>query len=180
MQESSLPQTDKIMINVIYFDSKIGNMCACASEDGLCLLSFGDEKSVLDSAFKDICKRKNAVILPGENKYLTQAQQELKEYLSGKCKNFSVKLDLVGTDFQKKVWQALLKIPYGETISYKQEAESMGKPTAYRAVANANGCNKIGIIVPCHRVIDSDGSLGGYGGGLERKKFLLDLERAHK
>jgi O-6-methylguanine DNA methyltransferase len=83
---------------------------------------------------------------------------------------------LVETDFQKQVWQTLLKIPYGQTWSYKYEAEKMDRASAVRAVANANGCNKIGIIVPCHRVIASDGSLGCYGCGLDMKRFLLELE----
>jgi AraC family transcriptional regulator of adaptative response/methylated-DNA-[protein]-cysteine methyltransferase len=171
----SVKNTNKEVINIIRFTTKIGVMFACATKDGVCLLDFSDRR-MLETEFKDLIKRKNAVILPGENKHLDQVQQEFDEYLAGKRKTFDVRLDLIGTDFQKQVWQTLLKIPYGETWSYKQEAEFMGKPTAFRAVANANGCNKIGIIIPCHRVIASDGSLGGYGGGLERKQFLLDLE----
>jgi AraC family transcriptional regulator of adaptative response/methylated-DNA-[protein]-cysteine methyltransferase len=168
--------TDKTIINIIRFPTKIGTMFACATDKGLCLLDFTDRR-MLETEFKDLCKRLNAVILPGENKYLDLARKQFDEYLNGERKTFDIELDLVGTDFQKQVWKTLLKIPHGTTWSYKQEAEFMGKPTAFRAVANANGCNKIGIIVPCHRVIASDGSLGGYGGGLERKQFLLDLEQ---
>lgn len=92
---------------------------------------------------------------------------------------FNVALDPIGTDFQKEVWQVLMEIPYGETWSYKDEAIRLGKLKAIRAVASANGCNKIAIVIPCHRVIGSDGSLTGYGGGLERKAGLLALERKH-
>ncbi|ASG67464.1 hypothetical protein fh0823_00640 [Francisella halioticida] len=91
-------------------------------------------------------------------------------------KNFSIPLKLTGTEFQKQVWQELLNIPYGETISYQQEAINIGKPTAFRAVANANGKNLLPIIIPCHRVINANGKLGGYTGGLEKKKLLLKLE----
>lgn len=103
--------------------------------------------------------------------------QQLDEYFARQRKTFDIALDLsLGTPFQQKVWQALLKIPYGETISYAQLASSIGQPTAYRAVANANGKNPISLIVPCHRVIASDGGLGGYTGGLDIKKQLLAIE----
>jgi O-6-methylguanine DNA methyltransferase len=104
------------------------------------------------------------------------AKQQLDEYFLGKRQSFDIPLNMVGTDFQKSVWQTLLKIPYGQTLSYKQEAITLGKESAVRAVANANGANNIGIIIPCHRVIASDGTLGGYSGGIDRKEFLLNLE----
>lgn len=110
-----------------------------------------------------------------------QTIAQLDEYFGGKRMAFDLPLDLShGTDFQTKVWQALLKIPYGQTISYKQLATMMGKPTAYRACANANGKNPISLIVPCHRVIASDGTLGGYTGGVEIKDKLLVFERSHQ
>lgn len=104
------------------------------------------------------------------------AVSELREYFEGQRKRFSIPLFMEGTAFQKEVWKRLCDIPYGETRSYGQLAEAIGKPAACRAVGMANGHNPISIVVPCHRVIGSDGSLTGYGGGLERKKFLLKLE----
>lgn len=105
---------------------------------------------------------------------------QLNLYFQGKLKEFDLPLDLVGTEFQQQVWNVLLQIPYGATSSYAKQAQILGNPTAVRAVANANGMNKISIIVPCHRVIGSDGSLTGYGGGLWRKKELLELEQEYK
>lgn len=101
---------------------------------------------------------------------------ELEEYFAGKRREFSFQVDLRGTEFQKKCWQALLRIPYGETRSYAQIAEEVGCPNGFRAVGMANGDNPIAIVVPCHRVITSSGTLGGYGGGLPAKKWLLELE----
>lgn len=101
---------------------------------------------------------------------------QLDAYFLGKCQNFDVPLALYGTPFQVKVWQTLLSIPYGQTISYKTLAERLGKPTAFRACANANGKNPISLIVPCHRVIASDGTLGGYTGGVDIKRTLLGIE----
>ena len=108
---------------------------------------------------------------------LRSAQRELEEYFEGGRREFSVTLAPAGTPFQTRVWQALRAIPYGETISYLDLARRVGNPRAFRAVGQANGHNPISIIVPCHRVIAADGSLGGYGGGLERKRILLALEK---
>ena len=109
---------------------------------------------------------------------LRSAQRELEEYFAGERREFSLALAPEGTPFQKRVWQALREIPYGETISYLELARRVGSPRGFRAVGQANGHNPISIIVPCHRVIAADGSLGGYGGGLERKRFLLALEKS--
>ncbi|MBP2327230.1 methylated-DNA-[protein]-cysteine S-methyltransferase [Kibdelosporangium banguiense] len=102
---------------------------------------------------------------------------QLAEYFAGRRTEFTMPLTLRGTDFQRKVWAGLQQIPYGETWSYGQLADHLGRPTASRAVGLANGKNPIGVIVPCHRVVGANGSLTGYGGGLERKQFLLDFER---
>lgn len=110
--------------------------------------------------------------------FLLPAVQQLQAYFMGELKEFDLKLDLQGTDFQKKVWQALLEIPYGKTISYLELSRKLGDVKAIRAVASANGKNPVWIVVPCHRVIGSDGSLTGYAGGIERKKFLLEHEGA--
>ena len=113
----------------------------------------------------------------GEDARTRALGQQIDAYFRGELKDFDVPLDLVGTPFQQSVWQALLNIPYGQTRSYAQQAATIGRPTAVRAVAAANGQNKVSIIVPCHRVIGSSGQLTGYGGGLPRKQWLLGLER---
>ena len=111
-----------------------------------------------------------------EDTVLKQTTKELDEYFEGKREEFDVPLLMVGSDFQKSVWQALLKIPYGETSSYKNQAKMIGNEKAVRAVANANGANAISIIIPCHRIIGSNGTLTGYAGGLELKQRLLEIE----
>lgn len=113
-----------------------------------------------------------------DNKYLKLGFEQLELYFAGRLKIFSVSLDLDGTDFQKIVWRSLTKIPYGQTRSYKDIAKKIGKPKAFRAVGTANGKNPLCIIVPCHRVIAADGSLGGYSGGLKMKTKLLKLEKS--
>ena len=112
-----------------------------------------------------------------DSRYLTQAKKELSEYFEGKRNRFDLPLSLHGTEFQKRVWQALCEIPYGETRSYQQLAASIGNKKAQRAVGMANHANKIAIVIPCHRVIQSNGSLGGYAYGVSCKKYLLNLER---
>jgi len=168
----------KSVLNIVRFTTPIGPMFALASSQGVCLLEFTDRR-MLETEFKDLCKRLNAVILPGKNPYLDQVQSEIFEYFSRKRKTFTVSLHTPGTDFQKSVWIILREIPYGKTRSYKQQAIALGNSKAVRAVASANGHNRISIIIPCHRVIGSDGSLTGYGGGLHRKKWLIDFEKAN-
>jgi len=169
---------EKSVLNIVRFTTPIGPMFACASSKGVCLLEFTDRR-MLETEFKDLCKRLNAVILPGENPHLDQVQSEIQEYFSGKRKEFTTSLHTPGTEFQKSVWNILQKFPYGETRSYKQQAITLGSPNAIRAVGSANGHNRISIIIPCHRVLGSDGSLTGYGGGLHRKKWLIDFEKAN-
>lgn len=176
--DSASRPTGKSIINIVRFTTPIGPMFSCATSQGICLLDFTDRK-MLETEFKDLCKRLNAVILPGENSHLEQVRSELSEYFSGKRKNFTVPLHTPGTDFQRSVWEMLQNIPYGKTRSYKDQAIAIGNPKAIRAVASANGYNRVSIIIPCHRVIGSDGKLVGYGGGLHRKKWLLDFETAH-
>lgn len=163
-------------ISQTYIETPLGEMIACATDKGICLLEFNDRKK-LDGQFEKLAKDLNANIVGQENKHFALLKKELEAYFNHDLKIFTVPLDLVGTEFQKKVWQALLTIPYGKTVSYLQQSESMGNPLSIRAVANANGMNKIAIIVPCHRVIGSNGKLTGYAGGLERKQFLLNLEK---
>ena len=166
------------VINITRFTTPLGPMFACASQEGLCLLDFTDRR-MLETEFQELRRHLGAVILPGDNPHLAQARAELGEYFSGTRTRFEVALDAPGTQFQMQVWQLLQTIPYGQTRSYKEQARMLGNPAAIRAVGSANGRNRISIIIPCHRVIGSDGSLTGYGGGLQRKKWLLDFEKAH-
>ncbi len=154
-------------------------MVAGATEKGCCLLEF-EERRGLEGIGKRVEKRYGFEMIPGTNGHLDQLESELEMYFKGDLKNFSVPLDLKGTPFQTAVWDQLLGIPYGETRSYGDIARLVGKPRAVRAVGRANGDNCLAIVVPCHRVIQADGNLRGYGGGLWRKRRLLDLERGHR
>src|SRR6185436_11412222 len=119
-----------------------------------------------------------APVVPGSNEHLEQLHGELARYFAGSSRSFSVPLTYPGTPFQRQVWEQLLAIPYGETRSYEELAAAVGSPKAVRAVGRANGLNRISILIPCHRVINKDSRLGGYGGGLGRKQYLLNLEQA--
>lgn len=165
------------VVNLKRIETPLGTMIACASEQGVCLLEFSDRK-MLETELKDIAHRLNAHILQGDNPHFSVLEQQLKEYFSGTRTAFSVPLDLVGSAFQQQVWQVLIQIPYGVTWSYAHQAKVVGDVKKVRAVANANGMNKISILIPCHRVIGSNGSLTGYGGGIWRKQKLLELEQA--
>ena len=166
----------KQVIHIKRITTPLGPMFACATLQGVCLLEFTNRK-MLETEFKDLCKRLNAVILPGSNRHLIQVEKEIGEYFQGKRKDFTVPLDTPGTDFQRAVWEALRTIPFGQTRSYKQQAIHLGNEKAIRAVASANGHNRISIIIPCHRVIGDNGNLTGYGGGIPRKKWLLEFEK---
>ena len=165
----------KAIILINRLTTPLGPMFACATENGICLLEFTDRK-MLETEFRDIQKALNANILIGENKHIKQLRTEVKEYFEGKRKSFDVSLDTPGTSFQNEVWNALLEIPYGKTTSYQQLAIDLKNPKGSRAVARANGFNRISIVVPCHRVIGKNGALMGYGGGIERKKWLIEYE----
>ena len=166
---------NKNVILISRLTTPLGPMFVCATENGICLLEFTDRR-MLETEFADLQKRLDAVILAGENGHTKQVKKELEEYFAGKRTGFEVPLETPGTDFQNKVWSALQEIPSGETRSYQQQAEYIGNPKAVRAVASSNGMNRIAIVIPCHRVIGKDGSLTGYAGGLERKRWLLDHE----
>ncbi len=165
----------KKIINITRFTTPLGPMFGCATLEGVCLVEFSDRKK-LETKFRDLQKRLNAPILPGTNRHLKLLQKQLAEYFKGERISFSVPLYTPGTDFQNLVWTELQTIPYGETISYSEQSKKLHKPNSGRAVASANGLNKIAIIIPCHRVIGSNGDLKGYGGGLARKKWLIDFE----
>lgn len=168
----------KQVVDVNRLETPLGPMIACVSERGICMLEFTDRK-MLEAEFKEIAKRLNANLVMGSNQLFETLKEQLDEYFDGNRKTFDLPLHTPGSPFQQSVWTQLQTIPYGETRSYKEQAAAIGKPEAVRAVANANGMNRIAIVIPCHRVIGSDGKLTGYGGGLWRKKHLLDLERSN-
>lgn len=155
----------------------LGDMFACAVDEGICLLEFTDRKN-MEKQFKSLSKSLNAEIAEKDHPHFTQLENELKEYFEEKRNAFEVPLFITGTEFQEKVWQLLREIPMGETRTYKQQSEFLGNPKAIRAVGTANGINKIAILIPCHRVIGSNGELVGYAGGIWRKQKLLELEKA--
>ncbi|MCP4433414.1 MAG: methylated-DNA--[protein]-cysteine S-methyltransferase [Gammaproteobacteria bacterium] len=168
---------DQPLITLSQFATPLGPMYAGASETGLCFLEFVDRK-MIDAQIEQLQKQMKARFVTGKSDLLDQVEQQLNQYFDGERSEFDLPLDIHGTDFQQQAWHALLKIPYGETRSYQQQADRIGKPKAVRAIASANAKNHIAIVIPCHRVIAKDGGLAGFGGGIWRKKFLLDLEGA--
>lgn len=153
----------------------IGVLNAMATDKAIYVVDFLDNLSWrIDQAI--VLKHLDATDVNEENDLLRQLEQQLKEYFAKERKDFTLPIEFVGTPFQEKVWKVLQTIPYGKTISYKEQAITVGNPKGVRAVANANGKNRLSVIVPCHRVIANDGSLAGYTGGITRKRFLLDLE----
>jgi len=167
---------DKNIILINRLTTPLGPMFVCATDNGICLLEFVDRR-MLETEFKDLQKLLKANIISGENEHIKQAKKEIKEYFEGSRKKFEVKLETPGTDFQNSVWNCLQQIEYGTTTTYQKQAEKINNPKAIRAVASANGYNRISIVVPCHRVIGKDGKMTGYGGGIERKKWLIEHER---
>jgi AraC family transcriptional regulator of adaptative response/methylated-DNA-[protein]-cysteine methyltransferase len=163
---------------VTRIESPIGPLLAVANEAGLCLLEFVDRR-MLETQLKRVRSQLDVALLPGTNAVFATVREQLDEYFAGSRRSFDVPLVITGTAFQKQVWEALREIPYGQTRSYGKQATLIGRPTAVRAVARANGDNRFAIIIPCHRVVGADGSLTGYGGGIWRKRFLLDLEQHH-
>ncbi|MCI6160100.1 MAG: methylated-DNA--[protein]-cysteine S-methyltransferase [Prevotellaceae bacterium] len=152
-----------------------GNLVLGSFGSQLCLCDW-DNGSGTSSSEKRIEHALKAEFVQGVSSVIENTVQQLDEYFARKRKTFNVPLYLVGTEFQKKVWMSLAGIPYGRTISYADEAAMLNIPKAVRAVANANGANPVSIILPCHRVIGRNGSLTGYGGGLDTKQFLIELE----
>ena len=170
-------KTNHIITQII--KSPFGDMLAGATTKGICLLEFTDTDRV-KIQLPRLKKSFNASISVGESPFFKQLNQELKAYFKGKLQQFTLPLDTKGTAFQMQAWDALLNIPYGETRSYLEQAKAIDKPKAFRAVASANRNNRISIIIPCHRVIAKNGGLAGYGGGLDRKEFLINLEKKNK
>jgi AraC family transcriptional regulator of adaptative response/methylated-DNA-[protein]-cysteine methyltransferase len=152
-------------------------MIAGATDRGVCLLEFTDRR-MLEHQIETLGRRFKAALAPGSHPYLSRLTSELAEYFSGTRRAFTVPVHAPGTPFEMQVWQALQDIPYGETRSYEDVARAIGSPKAVRAVGRANGLNRVAIVIPCHRVVNKSGELGGYGGGLWRKRRLLHLERS--
>lgn len=169
----------KNLITITRLLSPLGPMLAGATDQGICLLEFIDRR-MLETQMKRLNTLLDARCAPGNHHHFKALNLQLKEYFEGTRTAFDLPLVLPGTPFQRLVWQGLSKIPYGATRSYQEQANFIKKPKAVRAVAKANGDNRIGIIIPCHRVIGKDGKLVGYGGGLWRKKYLLEHELKHK
>lgn len=171
---------EKRIIHLIHLDTELGEMIAATTEQGICMFEFADYK-LIELELRQLSQQFKAPLVEGDpsHPHFQTLRLQLEEYFNGTRKAFDIPLDLVGTEFQKSVWRSLLLIPYGTTTTYGKQAVLIGKPSSVRAVANANGKNKISILLPCHRVIGADGSLTGYGGGLWRKEKLLALEKAY-
>ena len=165
--------TTRVMISRV--PTPLGVMVAGATEEGLCLLEFADRR-MLDTQLRRLERHLGAVFLPGQNDVTRDLSEQLAEYFEGERRRFCVPLLAPGTPFQREVWDRLVEIPYGETTTYGALARALGRPKAVRAVAGANGDNRIAVLIPCHRVVGADGALTGYGGGLWRKQRLLELE----
>ncbi len=163
-------------IHIDYYKTDIGELIIGAFDGKICILDFRYRRmrTSVDRRIRSLLK---AEFIEQQDPVIEKVKKELDAYLAGEKRKFDVPIIMLGTSFQKEVWTALLKIPYGTTVSYLDLARAIKKPTAVRAVANANGANAIALIIPCHRVIASDGSLGGYGGGVQIKKQLLQLEQ---
>ncbi|SNY77244.1 bifunctional transcriptional activator/DNA repair enzyme AdaA [Enterobacter sp. CC120223-11] len=169
-------QTEVILIH--RFTTTLGPMFVCATERGVCLLEFTDRR-MLETEFRDLQRLMNARIIAGENSHTRQAEKQINEYFCGTRLDFDLPLDAPGTEFQRTVWQALRAVPYGQTSHYQALSAETGKPGAARAVAAANGANRIAIVIPCHRIIGKDGTMTGYGGGIARKAWLIEHERTY-
>jgi AraC family transcriptional regulator of adaptative response/methylated-DNA-[protein]-cysteine methyltransferase len=154
--------------------SPLGPLVAGATDEGLCMLEFAEPSS--EAQVGRIRRYLGGTVTPGSNEHIAKVEGELQRYFAGELEAFTVPLLTDGTEFQERVWAALREIPYGETRSYEEIAQAIGNPKAVRAVGSANGANRIPIVIPCHRVVRADGTLGGYGGELWRKRFLLRLE----
>jgi AraC family transcriptional regulator of adaptative response/methylated-DNA-[protein]-cysteine methyltransferase len=153
----------------------LGPMLAVASRRGICFLEFRDRGA--RAKIRALGARRGLEVETGASPHLDRLGRELDAYFAGRLRRFRVPLDLAGTAFQKSVWARLTRVPYGVTRSYAQIAAAIGQPAAFRAVGHANGRNPVSIVVPCHRLVGAEGALRGYGGGLWRKRRLLELER---
>ena len=166
------------ILKASWLDTILGPMLAVADDQFLYLLEFVDRRG-LEREIERLRIKTQSAIIPGVTAPINAIEQELKSYFEGGLRSFQTPIKLLGSPFQKLVWQELIAIPYGKTRSYADQAKAIKHPTAFRAVANANGANQLAIVIPCHRIINSDGKLGGYGGGIARKQWLIDHEKKH-
>jgi len=164
------------VLKASWIDTRLGPMIAIGDESALYLLEFVDRRG-LEREVERLRQRTKSAIIPGVTEPIQSIESELTRYFDGKLTEFKTPVTVLGSPFQKSVWEQLMKISPGETRSYSDIAAVLGKPSAYRAVAQANGANQLAIMIPCHRVINSNGDLGGYGGGLTRKNWLLHHEK---
>lgn len=158
--------------------TEIGEVLACSTDDGICLIEFSDREGI-EHELRQLADELGLEVPISENHHIKKLKNELGHYFDGSLSRFTVPVHLIGTSFQKRVWQELMKIPFGQTRTYAEQARAIGDIKAIRAVAGTNAANRINIVVPCHRVIGSDGRLTGYRGGIHRKRFLLTHEREH-
>ena len=164
-------------ITLTTIETPLGPMAAAAGDAGICLLEYTDPQR-LEAQMEGLKRRMGTEIGDGDHEHIATLREQLDDYFAGALKQFTVPLVAPGTPFEERVWDALRKIPYGETRSYLDIARDLDSPDGQRAVGRANGLNRIAIVIPCHRVVNHGGAgLGGYGGGLWRKERLLDLER---
>ncbi|HHR5880944.1 TPA: bifunctional transcriptional activator/DNA repair enzyme AdaA [Providencia alcalifaciens] len=170
------PTQQSQMIMIHRFTTPLGPMFVCATEHGVCLLEFTDRR-MLEAEFRDLQKLLKARIISGENVHTRQAEKEITEYFSGTRQKFDLRLVTPGSDFQRSVWLGVRGVSYGQISHYQALSEQIGNIKAVRAVAAANGANRIAIIIPCHRIIGKDGAMTGYGGGIARKEWLIEHER---
>jgi AraC family transcriptional regulator, regulatory protein of adaptative response / methylated-DNA-[protein]-cysteine methyltransferase len=162
-----------------WLDTPLGPMFVVSNEEALYLLEFVDRRG-LERQLEKLELKTKAVIIPGMTDPIKSVEAELKAYFEGTLTEFKTPLCLLGSPFQQAVWHALMHIPYGTTRTYLAQAKCIGKPTACRAVANANGANQLAIIIPCHRIINTNGEFGGYGAGVARKRWFIDHEKRIK
>jgi AraC family transcriptional regulator of adaptative response/methylated-DNA-[protein]-cysteine methyltransferase len=173
---ASPSRINQLILRAAWIDTPLGSMIAIAGDDGLYLLEFVDRRS-LENEIKKLVKTLKAVIALGENTIIKSIKNEIVAYFKQKKFIFTTPMHLLGSLFQKKVWEELQRIPLGETRSYLEIAKQIKAPTACRAVARANSTNQLAIIIPCHRVIKTNGELGGYAAGVIRKQWLLEHEK---
>ena len=164
------------ILKASWLDTPLGPMLSIADEEELYLLEFVDRRG-LEREIERLRRKTKSAIIPGRSKPISSIEKELDLYFKGQLKEFKTPACWLGSPFQKRVWEELVKIPSGKTRSYAEIAVAIGRPKAFRAVANANGSNQLCIMIPCHRVINTNGELGGYGGGLTRKEWLINHER---
>jgi AraC family transcriptional regulator, regulatory protein of adaptative response / methylated-DNA-[protein]-cysteine methyltransferase len=165
------------ILKASWVDTRLGPMLAIADEEALYLLEFVDRRG-LEREVERLRQKTKSAIIPGDTHPIRSIRSELGEYFEGNLSSFKTPILLIGSRFQKSVWEELKKIPAGETRSYSELAAEIGNPAAVRAVARANGANQLAIVIPCHRIINSNGALGGYGGGLSRKQWLITHEKS--